>query len=83
MAKAGDVIFVAGEQMKFKDPTWQNYVAAYDGKLGGKLMTISAKDGKELATYKLQAAPVWDSLSLAGGSLYISLADGTIQCMGE
>jgi outer membrane protein assembly factor BamB len=83
LAKAGDVIFVAGEQMKFKHPTWQNYVAAYSGKLGGKLIAISAKDGKELASCKLKSPIVWDSTALAGGKLYISLTDGTIQCYGE
>ena len=83
LSKAGDVIFVAGEQMKFKEFTWKTYVDAYSGKLGGKLMAISAKDGKAIATYKLEAHPVWDSIALAKGNLYISLADGTIQCMGE
>jgi len=69
--------------MKFKDPSWRNYVAAYNGQLGGQLLALSAADGKELATYKLQAAPVWDSIAVAKGHLYISLADGTVQCMGE
>jgi len=83
LAKAGDVIFVAGEPMKFRNPTWRDYVAAYDGKLGASLLALSAADGKELATYKLPSAPVWDSIAVAKGRLYISLADGTIQCMGQ
>ncbi len=83
LAKAGDVIFVAGEPMKFKDPIWRNYVAAYSGKLGGKLLALSAGDGKEIASYKLPSAPIWDSIAIAQGRLYISLADGTVQCMGQ
>jgi len=83
LAKAGDVIFVAGEPMKFKDPTWQKYVAAYNGKLGGVLIAVSAVDGKEIAQYTLPAAAVWDSIAIAQGRLYISLTDGTVQCMGE
>ena len=83
LAKAGDVIFVAGEPMKFKDPTWQNYDAAYNGKLGGSLLSLSAVDGKRIAKYTLPSAPVWDSIAIARGRLYISLADGTVQCMGE
>ena len=83
LVKAGDVIFVAGHQMKFKEPTWVNYENAYTGKLGGKLMAISARDGKVLATYKLESDPVWDSLVPARGNLYISFTDGTIQCMGK
>ena len=77
------MIFVAGEPMKFEDPTWENYVAAYNGKLGGKLLALSAADGKLLAEYKLPSAVVWDSIAIAQGHLYISLADGTVQCMGQ
>ena len=69
--------------MKFKSSTWQTYVDSYEGKLGGKLMAISAENGKEIATYNLDASPVWDSIVLANGNLYISLEDGTVQCMGE
>jgi len=83
MAKAGNVLFVAGEQMKFSTPTWREYEAAYTGKSGGQLLALSAGDGKTIAKYKLQSAPVWDSIALAKGHLYISLDDGTIQCMGE
>jgi len=83
MAKAGDVIFVAGEPMKFGDPTWQSYAAAYRGKLGGVLVAVSAANGKQIAECKLDAAPVWDSIAVAQNQLLISLADGTIQCMGE
>jgi hypothetical protein len=83
MGKAGDVIFVAGEPMKFKDPTWENYVAAYNGKLGGSLLALSAADGRQLAEYKLPSAVVWDSIAMAKRHLYISLADGTVQCMGQ
>lgn len=83
MAKAGDVIFVAGEPMKFENPTWQNYTAAYRGKLGGKLVAVSAASGKQIAECELDAAPVWDSIAVAQNQLFVSLADGTIQCMSE
>lgn len=81
LAKAGDVIFVAGEPMKFKAPTWRDYEAAYSGELGGKLVAVS--DGKVNATYELSSPVVWDSIAIADGQLYISLTDGTIQCMGK
>jgi outer membrane protein assembly factor BamB len=83
MAMAGNVLFVAGEPMKFDDPSYKNYVAAYNGELGGRLLAVSATDGKQLAEYKLSAAPVWDSIAIAHGQLYISLADGTVQCLGQ
>jgi outer membrane protein assembly factor BamB len=82
MAAAGDLIFVAGEPMTFKDPSYTNYVAAYNGKLGGRLMAISTTDGKQRAEYTLNAAPVWDGMAIAEGQLYIGLMDGSIQCLG-
>jgi len=83
MAMAGKVLFVAGEPMKFEDPSYKNYVAAYNGERGGRLLAVSATDGKKLAQYKLNAAPVWDGIAIANGQLYISLADGTVQCFGQ
>ena len=83
MAMAGNVLFVAGEPMKFDDPSYENYVAAYNGELGGRLFAVSATDGKKLAEYKLNGAPVWDSIAIANRRLYIGLEDGTVQCLGQ
>jgi outer membrane protein assembly factor BamB len=83
MALAADVLFVAGEPMKFEDPSYENYVAAYDGQLGGRMLAVSASAGKVLAEYELDAAPAWDGIAVAKGRLYISLADGTVQCFGR
>jgi len=58
-------------------------VAAYNGQLGGKLLLVSAKDGKQLAEHKLNAAPAWDAIAVANQQVYIGLADGTVQCLGE
>ncbi len=80
MAMAGDMLFVAGEPMQFADPSYKNYVAAYNGKLGGRLLAISASDHTQLADYELNAAPVWDSIAIANHHLYISLQDGTVEC---
>ncbi len=83
MAMAGNVLFVAGEPMKLDDPSYKNYVAAYNGKLGGRLLAISVADGTQLDEYKLKAAPVWDGIAIANEQLYISLEDGTVQCLGQ
>jgi outer membrane protein assembly factor BamB len=83
IAMAGGVLFVAGEPMRFDDPTYKNYVAAYNGQLGGRLLAVSATDGKQLAEYKLNAAPAWDSIAIANGQLYIGLEDGAVQCLGQ
>lgn len=83
IAMAGSVLFVAGEPMKFNDPTFENYVAAYNGQLGGRLLAVSASDGKLLAEYKLKAPPTWDGIAIADNHLYIALQDGTVQCLGQ
>jgi hypothetical protein len=81
IALAGDVLFVAGEPMKFDDPSYKNYVAAYNGQLGGRLIAVSATDGGLLAEYKLTAPPAWDGIAIADHRLYVSLADGTVLCL--
>jgi outer membrane protein assembly factor BamB len=83
IAMAGGVLFVAGEPMRFDDPTYKSYVAAYNGQLGGRLLAVSATDGKQLAEYTLDAAPAWDSIAIANEQLYIGLEDGTVQCLGQ
>lgn len=83
MALAGDVLYVAGEPMKFADPSYKNYVAAYNGLLGGRLLAFSAATGKTLAEYQLPAAPAWDSIAIANAHLFIALKDGSIQCLGQ
>jgi hypothetical protein len=82
IAMAGDTLFVAGEPMEFEDPNVENYVAAYDGQLGGRLLAVSTRDGRQLGEYHLPAAPVWDSIAIASQQLFISLENGTVQCLG-
>jgi hypothetical protein len=74
--------YVAGEPMQFDDPSYQNYVAAFNGELRGRLLAVSASDGKRLAEYGPDAAPVWDGITLANGRWYVALADGTVQRFG-
>jgi hypothetical protein len=83
IAMADSVLFVAGEPMKFDDPTYENYVAAYNGRLGGRLLAISASDGKLLDEYKLNAPPAWDGIAIANKHVYIALENGTVQCLGQ
>jgi hypothetical protein len=83
IAMAGDVLFIAGEPMAFENPSYQNYVAAYNGQLGGRLLALSARDGQQRAECTLDAAPVWDSIAVANGRLYIALQNGTVQCLGQ
>jgi hypothetical protein len=80
MALAGDVLFVAGTPVAFpKD----DLAKAYEGRMGGVLWAVSAETGEKLAEYRLDAAPVWDSIAVARGRLYIATQDGKLRCFGE
>ena len=80
MALADDVLFVAGTPVAFPRG---DLGKAYEGRMGGVLWAASAQTGKKVAEVKLDAAPVWDSLVVAGGRLYIATADGMILCYGK
>jgi len=79
LALAGDVLFVAGTPVAFPE---DDLAKAYEGRMGGVLWAASASTGEKLADYKLDAAPVWDSLAAANGAIFLSLADGRVVCMG-
>jgi len=77
MAKAGNVIFVAGIAMVFPE---DDLSKAYDGRMGGVLWAVSADTGEKLSEYTLDSPPVWDSLAAACGSLFICTEDGRVRC---
>jgi outer membrane protein assembly factor BamB len=77
MALADDVLFVAGTPVAFPE---DDLAKGYEGRLGGILWAVSASTGEKLAEYTLDAAPVWDSLAVAHGSVYIALANGRLLC---
>jgi len=79
MVLAGPTLFIAGSPDRV-DP--QDPWAAIDGQRGGLLWAVSAKDGQSLAEYRLDVPPAYDGLAVAGGKLYVSLADGNIVCFG-
>jgi hypothetical protein len=57
-------------------------LAAYEGRKGSILRAVSAADGKTLAELRLDTPPVWDGLIAAEGRLFVSLADGSLACLG-
>jgi outer membrane protein assembly factor BamB len=63
-------------QLKAQDDAWR-------GKRGALLWVVSADNGEKLAEYKLQALPVWDGLSVAGGRLFLSLKSGAVACWAK
>ena len=80
MVLAGDVLFVAGTPVAFPSG---DLAKAYEGRMGGVLWAASAATGEKMAAYKLDAAPAWDGMAVAGGRLYIALEDGRVICMSE
>ncbi len=76
MVKTDDLLFVAG-------PPGRSTVSqdAFEGKSAGKLLAISAGDGKVLAEMSLPCAPVWDGMAVAGGNAYLALANGEMVCL--
>jgi len=80
MVLAGETLWLAGPP-DLKDPA--EATAALEGKKGALLWALSASDGTKLAELKLDAPPVFDGMAAAGGSLYISLKDGSVLCLGS
>ena len=56
--------------------------AAYEGRLGGRLWVCSEADGSKVAEYELASPVVWDGMAAANKKLFISTADGSVQCFG-
>jgi hypothetical protein len=74
------IVFVCGapDVVPKDDP-----LAAYEGRAGAILQAVSAIDGSMSTKLQLDAPPVWDGMIAVEGRLYISLADGSIVCLGE
>jgi hypothetical protein len=98
MAKAGDILFIAGPpDLIDEEATFQKlaerypYVHvelarqndAFDGKLGARFQAVSAADGKTLHEYYVNTLPVWDGMAAANGKLYFSTTTGSVHCYGE
>ena len=87
MVLAGDKLAVAGPKdlgrktadiLAFENE--EEALAAFEGRRGVLLRVLLAADGKGTFEAPLPALPVFDGLSAAGGKLYMSLQDGSVQC---
>lgn len=88
---ADDVLFAAGTRNVADAPgdgvVFNNRgVPTRAGKSGSqddsaRLLALSAETGKKVAQQELDAAPAWNGMAAACGSLYITSADGTVTCM--
>ncbi len=78
MVKAADTLFVAGAPDVF-DP--DDPYAAFEGRKGAKLVSVSAEDGKKNFEIPLEYPPVFNGMIAARGRLLASLVDGSIICL--
>ncbi|MCB1226278.1 MAG: PQQ-binding-like beta-propeller repeat protein [Verrucomicrobiales bacterium] len=77
MALAGDTLFAAGpygDAVRSGD--------SFEGKRGVRLAAASTVDGELLASYAVDALPVFDGLAAANGRLYLAMTDGSVACFG-
>jgi len=94
MVAAGDHLFVAGhpdfidERRAFRlpdDPEVQEQLKrqaeALEGRHGGLLWVVAKTDGSPAVRYRLASPPVFDGLAAAGGRLFLSALDGSVQCL--
>ena len=88
MVLAGDTLFVAGPSHAVgdipHDPSAVDPLAdALETDRGGRLLAVSARDGKTVADVALDHPPVFDGMAVADGRLYLSTKGGEIVCMGK
>jgi outer membrane protein assembly factor BamB len=78
MALAGGTLVVCGPPDVVKEG---HPMAAFEGRLGSELWTISAPDGQTIAKHKLDETPIFDGLAVADDQLYLCTEQGEIVCM--
>ena len=55
--------------------------AAYEGRKGGMIWTVSANGGGKIAEYELESPVVWDGMAAAHGKLFLATSDGAVLCL--
>jgi len=72
------LLFLAGppDVMDPADP-----LGAFEGRMGGLLWIFDADTGRKRAEHRLDSPPVFNGMAAANGRLYITTADGRVQCM--
>lgn len=58
-------------------------IKAFQSAKGACIRVISKTDGTIVSEVKLEAGPVFDGMSAAGGNLFISLKNGKVVCLGK
>ncbi len=80
MLLAPNALWVAG----FPDEVPEDApYAAFEGRLGGKLLAFHRETGKMRSELTLDAPPAWDGLSAAAGRVFVAQEDGKLVCLRE
>jgi len=71
----------------FAGPPWSgepdDVSAVLDESASGLLTAVAPSNGKTMATYTLEAPPVWDGMAAADERLYICTKDHRVVCLGK
>jgi outer membrane protein assembly factor BamB len=78
MVSTREKLFVAGAPDVFDEK--DDPLGALEGRKGGVLRAVSAKDGLTLGEYTLDAPPVLDGLIAVQGKLFLATGDGRLSC---
>lgn len=78
MVKTRDVLFVAGPPDVYDD---KDPYAAFEGRKGGVLASISPATGEIIHSQKNDSPPVFNGMIAAYGKIFMCLHDGTVVCL--
>lgn len=73
-------VLLAGETLFLAGPSDILDFGSNEPRGEGRLWAVAAADGATLAERELKTAPVQDGLAAAEGRLYLSTADGRVEC---
>jgi outer membrane protein assembly factor BamB len=87
MVLADETLFISGppdplEEIPHDPADVDPLAEALETKRGGRLLAISATDGKTLAEHELTSPPIFDGMAAASGYLYLTTKVGTVICLG-
>ena len=77
MLKSGDNLYMG---VMPTEVSIDNPYVAYEGRKGGMIWIVSAKDGTKVAQYKINSPVVWDGMAAAAGRLFVCTENGELQC---
>lgn len=81
LVRAGDVLLLGGMPNIAENENEPEAFAKFEGRRKGLLWFISANDGTKVSAFNMEAPPVWDGMAIANERLYISRADGVLECL--